>query len=409
MKIRRTIPPAAALLFLKDLGHGLVGMFSGKRSIQRLEAEVKEHFGVRHVFLVSSGKAALALTLLALKSLSPKKKVVIPAYTCFSVPAAVLKAGLELVLCDVDPSTLDFDHRLLEKAVDEETLCIVPTHLFGAPSDMVHALTLARSRGAFVVEDAAQAMGARCEGKKLGTFGDVGFFSLGRGKNITCGSGGVIVTNSDRIAGAMARCYADFKKPALWNDLKELFSIALMVFFIHPALFWFPAGFSFLGLGETRFPEDFPLERLSGMKSGILRKWKERLMDSNQARVDTASSLKRELGSKSFRENRIPYLRLPVLMKSREARDLVYHASKKQGLGISLMYPTPVNEIDKIKSEFAGQSFPAAKRVAETLLAIPTHPFVSERDRSKICELFDNGGEAGALTDKWANILDLPC
>jgi dTDP-4-amino-4,6-dideoxygalactose transaminase len=409
MKIRRTIPPAAAPLFLKDLGHGLVGLFSGRRSIQRLEAEVREHFGVRHVFFVSSGKAALALTLLALRSLSPRKKVVIPAYTCFSVPAAVLKAGLEPVLCDVDPSTLDFDHRLLEKAVDEETLCIIPTHLFGVPSDMDHALSVGRSRGAFVVEDAAQAMGGLREGKKLGTVGDVGFFSLGRGKNITCGSGGVIVTHSDRIAGAMARCYADFKKPAIWNDVKELVSLAFMVFFIRPSLFWFPSGLSFLGLGETRFPEDFPLERLSAMKGGILRNWKERLMQSNQARADTSSYLKRALGSKSFRENRIPYLRLPVLMKSREARDLVYRASKKQGLGVSLMYPTPVNEIDKIKAAFPGQSFPAAKRVAETLLAIPTHQFVSERDRSKICGLFDRGGEAGALSDRLSNILDLPC
>jgi dTDP-4-amino-4,6-dideoxygalactose transaminase len=409
MKIRRTIPPAAALLSLKDLGHGLLGLFSGKRSLQRLEAEVKEQFGVRHVFLVSSGKAALVLILLALKSLSPRKKVVIPAYTCFSVPAAVLKAGLEPVLCDVDPSTLDFDHRLLEKVVDDETLCIVPTHLFGAPSDMDHALSVGRSRGSFVVEDAAQAMGALREGKKLGTFGDVGFFSLGRGKNITCGSGGVIVTDSDRIAEAMARCYADFKKPAYWNDMKELVSLGLMVFFIHPTLFWLPAGLSFLGLGETRFPEDFPLERLSGMKRGILKNWKERLMQSNQARADTASELKRDLGSKSLRENRIPYLRLPVLMKSREARDLVYGASKKQGLGISIMYPTPVNEIDTIKAAFQGQSFPAAKRVAETLLALPTHPFVSQRDRSKIRGLFDRGGEAGALTDKLATILDRPC
>ena len=68
---------------------------------------------MRHVFLVSSGSAALTLALMALKSLAREREVVIPAYTCFSVPAAVLQAGLRPVLCDIDPSTFDFDHSHL--------------------------------------------------------------------------------------------------------------------------------------------------------------------------------------------------------------------------------------------------------------------------------------------------------
>src|SRR5688572_1426276 len=111
--IGRTISPAAAPLGWRDLCGGAVGMVLPERSIHAFEEDIRRHFGVRHVCLLSSGTAALAVTLTALKALSSRTEVVIPAYTCFSVPAAVLKAGLQPVLCDIDPSTFDFDRALL--------------------------------------------------------------------------------------------------------------------------------------------------------------------------------------------------------------------------------------------------------------------------------------------------------
>src|SRR3989449_9398503 len=86
MRIGRRVPPAAAPLCWKDLWHGVSGIFSPERSLRALEAEIRRHFAVSHVFLVSSGTAALTLTLMALKSLSPKTEVVMPAYTCPAVP-----------------------------------------------------------------------------------------------------------------------------------------------------------------------------------------------------------------------------------------------------------------------------------------------------------------------------------
>jgi len=170
--------------------HGLAGLIVKARYIKKIEAEIKEHFGVKHVFLVSSGKAALALILLALKSIISRQEVLIPAYTCFSVPSAIIKADLKVSLCDVDSNTLDFNFDLLKKSLNHRTLAVVPTHLLGLPSDIYRIKTLCREKGVFVVEDTAQAMGGKYKGKMLGTLGDVGFFSLGRGKNITCGSGG---------------------------------------------------------------------------------------------------------------------------------------------------------------------------------------------------------------------------
>jgi dTDP-4-amino-4,6-dideoxygalactose transaminase len=103
MKIQHTIPPAASPVNLNDLLHGLVGVFSGKKYLKKLEEELKDYFNVRHVFLVSSGKAALTIILRALKSLAPEKnEVLIPAYTCYSVPSSIVKADLKTSLCDIE-------------------------------------------------------------------------------------------------------------------------------------------------------------------------------------------------------------------------------------------------------------------------------------------------------------------
>src|SRR5713226_3197221 len=144
MRVQRTIPPTAAPIKINDLLHGVAGIFFSKGYATRLESEIKEHFGVRHVFFVSSGKAALALILAALKSLSDKTQVVIPAYTCFSVPSAIVKAGLEITLCDVDPVTFDFDSKSLREAITSKTLCVVPSNLFGIPSDMDRVVDLCK-------------------------------------------------------------------------------------------------------------------------------------------------------------------------------------------------------------------------------------------------------------------------
>ncbi len=388
MKIQRTIPPAAAPLDWKDLGRGLTGFFTDRVSTQRIEEEMKAYFGVKHLFLVSSGKAALTLILLALKSLSPKRGVVIPAYTCFSVPSAILKAGLEVALCDVDASTFDFDYQLLEAAVTEDTLCVIPSHLFGIPSDMDRVNRLCRERDVYVVEDAAQAMGGNYKRAKLGTLGDVGFFSLGRGKNITCGSGGIVVTNSDRIAEAIRRYYHDLEAPRMGETIGEFLQLVLMTLFIRPALYWFPAGLPFLKLGETFFHRDFPVKKLSGMKAVLLGNWKKHLERSNQKRTETAAYFREHLQLKPVRkESAVSYLRLPILMNRHEDRDRLYALSRKQGFGLSLMYPVPINEIEEIKDHFKGSDFPVAKRMAETLLALPTHPYLSEWDKKNVCQL----------------------
>lgn len=388
MKIQRTIPPSAAPLHLKNLLYGVAGIFFGQKYINRLEGELREYFGAKHVFLVSSGKAALTLILKALNSLDPRREALIPAYTCFSVPSAIVKAGLRVSLCDIDPEAFDFDYKLLEQTINNETLCVIPCNLFGIPSDIDRIKNLCRERGVFVVEDAAQAMGGTYKGKMLGTIGDVGFFSLGRGKNITCGSGGIVMTNSDQIAGAITKHYSNFEDPSIKADLKEFFQLAFMAIFIRPSMYWFPSGLPFLKLGETIFHNDFPIRRLSGMQAGLLNGWQRLIDELNNMRRKNAMYFCERL--KISKMPSIPYIRLPIMVSDGETKERIYSISKKKGLGISQMYPTPINEIDEIRSQFDNHTFSYAKAAAEVLLTIPTHQFLKEKDKEEIIELFSN-------------------
>lgn len=369
--------------------HGFYGLIcGGKKYRTLLEGESKEHFGIKHVFFVSSGKAALALILLALRGLSKKKRVIIPAYTCFSVPSSILKAGLEIVLCDIDPVTFDFDRESLKEKITQETLCVLTTHLFGIPADVEGLNKLCAGKEIFVVEDSAQAMGGEHSGRKLGTIGDVGFFSLGRGKNITCGTGGIIVTDNDSIAEAVARQCDKLKETSLNEDVLNFLQLCLMSVFTRPSLYWLPAAMPLLKLGETIYYRDFPIHILSARRATLLRRWRDRLRDSNSVRAKNALELADRVGKPDLRNRTIPYLRFPILVKNKETRELIYGRSKAKGLGLSLMYPTPVNEIEAIRANFPGQMFPGAQKIAERLLTLPTHHLLQPKDGEAIGNLF---------------------
>jgi dTDP-4-amino-4,6-dideoxygalactose transaminase len=300
------------------------------------------------------------------------------------VPSAILKAGLKVILCDMDPSTMDFDYNSLAKKISSNTLCIIPTHLFGIPADMDRIRRLVGKKNIFIIEDAAQAMGGLYNGRKLGTIGDIGIFSFGRGKNMTCGSGGLIITNSDAIAAAIGKEFSEIEKPHRIKCLIEYIKLTAMSLFINPCLYWFPSGLSFLKLGETFFHKDFSVTRLSGMQAALLKGWCKRLEQANQTRRLNANDLIKSLGFKIGKELAINFLRLPLTAQTGKARDEIISISVKRGFGISRMYPAPLNEIEDLRRSFSGQSYPAAKWLSERLLTIPTHHLLSGKDKENI-------------------------
>ena len=182
MRMQRYLAPTAAPVSLVDFWRAIFSLFQAQPYRMPLETEIKRHFGVGHVFLLSSGKAALATIVEAFATMSARRKVVIPAYICYSVPSAIVRAGGEIVLCDVDPHTLDFDFDQLQRIVDSETLCIVSPHLLGQTADIRRTKAIAKPFGVPVIEDAAQAMGRKTTDSWVGTMRGACFFSLGQAR-----------------------------------------------------------------------------------------------------------------------------------------------------------------------------------------------------------------------------------
>lgn len=386
MKVRRAIPPAAAPISLRELVHGFLGI-ARKGADGNLEKEIRNYFGVDHVFLASSGKAALFLILSGLNGLTGKRKVIIPAYTCFSVPSAIRLAGLDIVLCDIEPETLDFDFSRLKSLIDDDTLCVIPTHLFGIPADIPRVREVCGKRKIFVVEDAAQAMGAEYDGRKLGTFGDVGFFSLGRGKNITCGSGGVIVTSSEDIADSIRTQCRELETVPMTEYLKIILEIVFLMVFIRPSLFWLPRQLLFLKLGETRFYRTFPVRKLTGFQAGLLHDWISKLETLNRERSTHADDYIESLGlagEMPIYSGGYPCNRFPVYVGERSVKDMLCESGKWDG--ITPMYPFPVHRIPELAGHFDHLVFEGANTISDTLVTLPTHALLTNRDTTSVLE-----------------------
>jgi dTDP-4-amino-4,6-dideoxygalactose transaminase len=401
MKIQRTLPPSAAPLSWGDILRGLVAPL-GRHALEKRTEEFQEHFGVQYVFWITSGKAALAVILSALTQLSSRRKVVIPAYTCFSVPSAVVKSGLKIGLCDVEPDTLDFNADDLEKKLDEDTLAVVPTHLFGLPVDVEHVKQYARKNGIYVIEDVAQAFGGMSDGKPLGTSGDVAFLSFGRGKNVTCGSGGVILTNDRNIGTAIQSVYDRLSTESAVDALGNWIQVVAMRLLLNPKLYWIPAGLPFLRLGETRFYTDFPMRRMDTIRAGLLAGWKARLQRDTQVRRERAQTFLHRLQKSIAAESAQPYcskeavyLRLPVCAFTRDEKNLLCTLSKQLGLGISPLYPGAIKDIPELEGELSRERTPGATRLAECLMTFPTHDLVTQQDIERICnaaqDILDRG------------------
>lgn len=403
MNLRRTLAPTAAPLGAMDLFWAATAGLGSTRTRARLEKELKEYLAADQVFLLSSGKAALTVLLEAMAMLRPARKVAIPAYTCFSVPAAVVRAGLDPVLIDVNPHTLDFDKTSLSEVVRRaDLLCIVPTHLFGVASDVATVRSICPPE-VFVVEDAAQAMGVRTvEGRLLGTGGDASIFSFGRGKHLTCGSGGLIAVRSATLARTCEERCSRLPDAGAIQALRAWIELALTSVMLRPRLFWLPAGLPFLGLGRTVYSTDFELTSLSGLGVGALRRWRARLELSNRHRARAVSATGRALGSKS---REVPLLRYPVLLPTSEHRASLVAASERRGLGISAMYPTAIHHIPALRSRFDGQRFPGAEALATRLVTLPTHQYVRAADQTLFQAAHAEALGQGPMTDAQSPVL----
>jgi perosamine synthetase len=395
MKMRRFVPPAGVPLSTKEVFTALLRtprFSNGSRDeeLHKLGLQLK----VQYVYGISSGRAALWLILKTLHRLNPDRDIVaVPAYTCFSVPAAIVRAGLRVHLIDINPGTLDFEPSALSALPEKRLLCVITSNLFGLPNDLSAVTQAAHSRGAFVIDDAAQAFGAIRDGRLAGTCGDVGIYSLGRGKALSALEGGIIVTNSEVIGPAIKNELKAVRKPSILHGTRLVLETFIYSVFINPSLYRIPDSLPFLKLGVTEFNPSFQIDELHPFCEALLAGLLGSIVRVNQIRQANAVALTEAL--MSMRRFEVPkppantfptFVRLPVIAQDKNVRERAVRQLRSAGIGASRFYPTAICDIPELESYMAFATFHQrqAEALSERLFTLPVNPLLSINDRNRI-------------------------
>ncbi len=389
-----------------------------------LGAALARFLGVPAVQVECSGTAALVVALTALRERAPgRDEVIAPAYTCPLVALAAAHCGLRLRVCDLRPASLDLCPQALAALCGPRTLAVLPTHLAGRVADVAPVRAIAHAAGARVIEDAAQALGAReaggaCIGTTTGS--DMVFFSLAVGKGLTIYEGGALVVADPELRAA---CAGAARRVAPWRWGWELRRSAELLGY---ATLYRPAGLPLAyGLPLRRalaqgdriaaagddFDEAIPLHRVGRWRRAVGVRALARLpawLDEGRARARQRMALLRE---------RVPELQLIedsaavpgaqgtwptllALLPDAARREAAIAALWGRGLGVSLPFVQALPDYERYARHVArspGEDWPHARDFAARVLAISNSPWLGDGDFDRLCTALQRAVQRTAI------------
>ena len=304
---------------------------------------------------------------------SGRQVIVLPAWTCYTVAAAAIKAGLTLRLYDMHPADLTADMDSLRAAVGDDTLAVVSQHLFGLPADVEGIQQIAQQAGCWHIEDAAQAFGSEVSGRTVGTTGDFGLYSFGRGKALAVGGGGALVTAQDIDLPA---------HPATAGTLRDMAKTVITAIASHPLCYGMMETLP-LGLGETHFDTSFEPAALSPYLSRLAVSSLHRLAELQAHRATIAAVYHRHIDV----ETRLMQdgmkgnvTRYPVLASTLPIPQPLYRAGARR------MYPAALIDVEEVNPHIAADQQPVSgsQRIARELITLPTHRRISPQLATEI-------------------------
>jgi dTDP-4-amino-4,6-dideoxygalactose transaminase len=389
----RELPPTAGLpLQWRD--------FLPAFDAPNFEAMLADFIGVPAVQIESSGTACLVLALESLKRLSSRRTVVIPAYTCPLVPLAIAHVGLRVRLCDTRPDRFDFDTEALAAACDSDTLCVMPTHLGGSAADLAPVLEIARGVGAYVIEDAAQSLGATWRGRQVGTIGDIGFYSLARGKGLTLYEGGLLVARAPELRALLKKTSDELISSEPIFELLRLIQlfgyrlgyhpVGLSLSYGLPLRFWLKRGNPARAVGDEVSPV-IALHRVGAWRKRIgaaaLKRLAEFQMENRRRGRQRAEECSRICGLRIMGElpescGTWPFLMVVFDMEESCARAL--SRLWRSGLGVTRLFVHPLAGYRLLKTIVPESATPNARSLAARCLTISNSSWVSDTDFRRI-------------------------
>jgi len=332
------------------------GMIAQGPETELFEEEFSRYTGTKYAIGVNSGTAALHAALAAL-GIGPGSEVIVPAFTFIATASAVCLCGARPVFVDVDPHTYTIDPTAVEEAVTPSTKAVIAVHLFGHPAEMGLLKQICDDQGVLLVEDCAQAHGAKYEGMKVGTIGDAGCFSFYPTKNMTTGEGGAITTNDAEAAERMRRFISHGQSEK----------------YLHTEI-----GYNY---------------RMTDIAASIGRVQLNHLDEMNERRILNAACYDRNISS--------PDLALPeragnvthvyhqyVVCVDEDApfnRDQLKSCLEKNGIGSAVHYPLALTE-QPVFAEMGGSGrCPVSESLGRRVLSLPVHPGISEKECLEVC------------------------
>jgi dTDP-4-amino-4,6-dideoxygalactose transaminase len=395
----REVPPTAGLpLQWRD--------FDPRCKQPPLEEALAAFLGVPSVQVECSGTAALVIALTTLKRYSIRRSVILPAYTCPLVALAVLHCGLKPLLCDLEPGTFEFHAPALARLIGSDVLAIIATHLGGRFCDLVPLISAARRCGAFVIEDAAQSLGASRRGVKAGTMGDIGVFSLAAGKGLTLYEGGALVASDPDLRHALQKTSAELA-PYLssweWRRSLQLLGYGLLY---RPAMLRFAYGAPLRralrkGRAIEAIGDDFssaiPLHRVGAFRRNIGARAVQRLPSFLDALAMHAAIRRRILqsipgitviGDADYTRGTWPFFM--VIMPSSEARDRALDQLWTAGVGVTRLFIHALPDYPSLQGQLGAYDVPNARDFASRMLTISNSPWLLEKDFHQICSVLAN-------------------
>jgi len=323
--------------------------------VEAFEHEMAAMLEVNHAIGVSSGTDALLVVLMAL-GIGPGDEVITPTYSFFATAGSVSRVGATPVFVDIDPVTFNIDPAAVDRAVTSRTRAIVPVHLFGLPAALDPILATARRIGAAVIEDAAQAIGARYQGRPVGGFGAAGCFSFFPTKNLSAfGDAGLVTTNDAALAG----------------EIRLLRNHGADRQYIHAKV-----GGNF---------------RLDALQAAVLRVKQPHLAAWSAARRRNADRY-RGLFSEFGLDARLDVPIEPPgehhvynqFVVGADDRDRLREHLSNQQIGTGVYYPVPFHQQACFAGARAAGPFPAAERAAARSLALPIFGELTEAQQRHV-------------------------
>lgn len=331
---------------------------SAGKYVELFETSFAEFCGVKHAVACCNGTVALHLALVAL-SVGSGDEVIVPTLTFVATPNAVTYCGARPVFVDSEPETWNLDPEQVEAKITSRTKGIIAVHLYGHPARIIKLKEIARRHNLFLLEDAAEAHGAMCDGKSVGSFGNVAAFSFYANKIIATGEGGMVITDDDKLAERLRLFRGQGVDPnrRYWHP----------VIGYNYRMMNLPAA---IGLAQLE-----KIEQQLTLRSCIASSYRERLREMPGIELQEEQTWARHV-----------YWMFSVVFNQEiwQNRDAIIETLGKRGIETRPVF-YPAHSLPPYENSARGETFPVAENLSGNGISLPTWAGLTDDQIDDVC------------------------